>query len=238
MNDLRFSYEPDDGPAPRAGLGLIVLKTDETMEPELRALLPEDGVALYHTRIESAPEVTAETLAKMADKMVEAASLLPETANLKVIAYGCTSGATVIGEDRVEQLVKSVHPDAMVTNPLTALKAKLDDLGARRIALLTPYVPEVTDALREALNDAGFEVVATGSFSEKREEAVTRIPPQTTLSAIEDLAGTCDCDAVFASCTNLRTVPILAEAERRTGKPVISSNSALSWHIMRLAGLS
>ena len=43
-------------------------------------------------------------------------------------------------------------------------------------------------------------------------------------------------DTVFISCTSLRTCRAAARAERRTGKPVTSSNMAMAWHILRLLG--
>ena len=44
------------------------------------------------------------------------------------------------------------------------------------------------------------------------------------------------CDAVFLSCTNLRTLNVIPEIEARIGKPVLSSNQVLAWHLLRLAG--
>ena len=75
------------------------------------------------------------------------AALLPSTTTFKIIAYGCTSAATVIGEQAVTDAVQSVLPKVAVTNPLSAIKAMLASLKARRIALLTPYVPAVSQAL-------------------------------------------------------------------------------------------
>jgi maleate cis-trans isomerase len=42
---------------------------------------------------------------------------------------------------------------------------------------------------------------------------------------------------VFVSCTNLRVASIIETAEARLGKPVTSSNHALAWHLLRLAGI-
>ena len=58
-------------------LGVIVLATDETLEKELRSLVPDTGYILHHTRIPSAPDVTPETLASMADHIPAAMSLFP-----------------------------------------------------------------------------------------------------------------------------------------------------------------
>jgi maleate cis-trans isomerase len=59
------------------------------------------------------------------------------------------------------------------------------------------------------------------------------------LDTVKDLAREVDrpeAEAVFLSCTNLQTVPILAELERELGKPVFSSNVATFWDVMRLMG--
>ena len=55
---------------------------------------------------------------------------------------------------------------------------------------------------------------------------------------IVDVGAGQDCDGVFVSCTNLRVGSIIEEAEKRLSKPVISSNQALAWHMLRLAGIN
>jgi maleate isomerase len=42
---------------------------------------------------------------------------------------------------------------------------------------------------------------------------------------------------VFISCTGLRTFPVVARLEERLGKPVVTSNQALAWDCLRLAGV-
>jgi maleate isomerase len=90
--------------------------------------------------------------------------------------------------------------------------------------------------MRRLLEENGFQVTGFGSFEQQEEQVVSRISQASTLQAILDIGRNSACDAVFASCTNLRTLGLLAEAEQRLGKPVISSNQALAWHLLRLAG--
>ena len=59
----------DDRPT---AIGLIVLETDELIEPEVDQFFGHLKQRVYHTRIASAPDVTPETLAKMADGMARA----------------------------------------------------------------------------------------------------------------------------------------------------------------------
>lgn len=47
----------------------------------------------------------------------------------------------------------------------------------------------------------------------------------------------CHVDAVFISCTGLQAAAVVGEIEAVLGKPVTSSNHALAWHCLRLAGI-
>ena len=46
-----------------------------------------------------------------------------------------------------------------------------------------------------------------------------------------------DADAIFLSCTNLRTIAVLEELERDLGKPVVSAIQASFWDALRLSGV-
>ena len=232
MRVLERAY--DERSADGAVAALIVLQSDEVMEHELRCRLPE-RVRLLHTRVPNATDVTADTLREMERHLPAAARLLPAALRYDVVAYGCTSASTLIGEARVAELVRGVVPGAAVTNPITATKARLEHLGVSRIALLAPYVPEVTRAVIEHLERAGIEVRRAATFDERDDARVARISPRSVLEAMVALGGHDDCDAVFGSCTNLRSLGILDEVERRLGKPALTSNSALAWHVERLA---
>jgi maleate isomerase len=227
----RFGYRSDPSRDESATYGAILLKTDETLEGEFRRLLPASGCVLHHTRIESDAEVTPQTLAAMEERIPGSVGLLPPSARFEAIAYCCTSGATMIGPRRVAELVRTVFPSVRVTDPLTAAMARLRAANARRIALLTPYLPSVTEAMVDAFTAEGFEIAVSGSFYEERESAVVRIAQESVLAAVCELTSQCSVEAAFVSCTNLPTVDILDEARMRTGVDVISSNSALAWHL-------
>lgn len=214
-------------------VGVVVLQTDEVVEDELRYWLTPNTRVL-HTRIPSGEAVTEETLGAMEAALPNALNLLPIEAPISVVAYGCTSGTTVIGEERVTQLVHEKFPKALVTNPLTALKAKLHDLGTKKIALLTPYEQSVSQALYDHLTAHGIDVVSFGTFNEPLDSNVCRIDESSLKNAIKTLHDQTPCDAVFASCTNLRTAAWLDHFATELGTPVVSSNSAMSWHINQL----
>jgi len=234
---IELAHKTDSGLGKRANLGIIVLSSDQTLEYEFRTLLNIEGVTLYHSRIPNEMEITKSSLAKMEADLPVAAALLPESFNFSAIGYGCTSGATIIGEDRVEKAIQRIHPETPCSNPLTACKAALRALGLKRIALLTPYDPAITMEMRDNLLKSGFVIPVTGSFFETDDFIVGRISSDSILSSIEKIGASVECDGVFVSCTNLRVASIIEEAEARLGKPVTSSNHALAWHLLRLSGI-
>ncbi len=243
---MRLAYRTDGGAGSRARLGLIVLHVDETIEDEFRRLLTGlDGTALHVTRVRSGTDLTEQTLNAMATGIPAAAQLLPPEAAPDVIGFACTSGAAVLGPDYIARLIREARPRndpgtfarSAITNPLTAVVAACRTLDIRRLGIVTPYVPRVSATLGTALETSGLTVCSFGSFEVATERRVARISPDSVHEAIIRVGQTSDCDGVFVSCTNLRTLAVLHEAERLLGRPVISSNQALGWHMLRLAGI-
>lgn len=233
---VHFAYDRATDQADRA-IGLIVLQNDETVDLDFRWLVPARDVRLYLSRVRSPTEVTLASLPTMREAIPEAVSLLPRSAGIGVIGYACTSASAVLGEDRVAEIVGAGWPEIFVTNPLSALIAACRALGIRRLGMVSPYLPDVSQRLIERLEAAGIAVPAFGSFGEKDEAVVARIAPTSVREAVLALPGAETCDAVFASCTNLRAAEVAGACEAELGKPVLCSNLVLAWHMMRLAGL-
>ena len=232
-----FPYESGRPVGYNAQLGLIVLQSDETLEYELRKILPEDGVALYTARIPSAQQVSSDSLATMAASLKNTAALLPPELQYKVVGYGCTSGTAVIGAEAVADQVKAGCHTADVTEPLTALISACHEKGVRRLAILSPYVEDVSATLRQRLRNAGIETPQFGSFNESNETAVAHISADSVATGATALFQRGGCEAIFISCTNLQTLDVITEIEKQCNCPVWSSNLVLGWHMLKTAGL-
>ncbi|WP_300653047.1 aspartate/glutamate racemase family protein [Pseudomonas sp.] len=216
-------------------IGLVQLASDFTLENEWRQLLGE-RIELYSTRTPCSPKVTPEGLRALAQGLAQSSAQLVPGLPLDVLAFGCTSGSMLIGEQEVTRLISQSHPGVPVTNPWSAVKAALRGLDARRIAVLTPYIGEVNYPLCQGLEQAGHEVVAFGTFAVLEDAEIPRIPEAAIQQAARELLIGQRVDALFLACTNLRTLGMLAELERSLGLPVISSNQAMFWHALQLAG--
>jgi maleate isomerase len=218
-------------------IGLIVLQSDETLERDMRRLLPQDVECLV-SRVPSATTVTPENLHAMEPELTKAASLLPRGAQCLAVGYGCTSAAAHIGPARIATRIQAGVDTPTVTEPVSALIAACRHLGVRRLGLISPYIASVSDRLRSVLQDAKIEVTHFASFEEPVEERVVRIAPQSVEHAALEIGRRTDCDAIFLSCTNLRTLDVIASVEAKIGKPVFSSNQVLAWHLGLLGGFA
>jgi maleate isomerase len=230
----RPAYPCELATLPEPRFGLVALQSDETVERDLRLLLPAHA-NLMVSRVPSGEEVTPETLAAMEAHLAQAASLFPSGAPFDVIGYGCTSGAAQIGREVVAARIAGAVRTAVVTEPLTGLIDACAHLGLRRLAILSPYVAQVSERLRAVLAAAGIETPLLGSFEIATEAIVVRIAPHSIMAAARDLMRGAAVDGLFLSCTNLRALEIIAPLEAELRCPVLCSNQVLAWHMMRAA---
>ena len=234
---IPLTFTTDEGFGSRARIGLVVLETDQTIEAEAR-MLDLRGVDFYHARIPMEDEVTPTSLTDMEERLPTAAALLPTEFEFDAIGYGCTSAATLIGADGITNGIRRAHPDMACTNPISAAVAAFASLGAARVGVVTPYTADVTAPIVDHFRSAGLDVTAVGSFLEPSDMVVARISPASVADAVRTVAAQADCDAVFVSCTSLRLLANAEALEAEIGKPVVSSNMALFWHLLQLADVT
>ena len=231
-------FETDEGIASRAKIGLIVLATDYTIEHEWRQVFSVvKGVALYQSRIMNDNEITPETLKAMEPRIVRCTEVITPGTQLDVVAYGCTSASMAIGEEKVFEHIRSAQPSAHCTTPITAAFAAFRAFGANRVGVLTPYTADVNKIVAQYITARGFQVPVFGSFNEGLDSTVSRITPHSIEAAVRQIIKQAPVDAIFVSCTSVRLLEACAQLEQSLSIPLTSSNHAMAWHAMRLAGL-
>ncbi len=237
VNRQHMACEVDAGICERARIGLIVLASDHTVEHEFRKIFTMAGVGLYQSRIRNEPHITPETLAAMEDRLTECTDVILPGMPIDVVAFGCTSASMVIGEEKVFERIRAARPETACTTPITAAFAAFRALDVRRIAILTPYRDDINRYMRDYITQRGFQVPVMGSFNVENDNRAARISPDSIRAAALELGRHPEVDALFVSCTSLRLAEVAAEIERELGKPVTSSNHAMAWHCLRLAGI-
>ena len=233
---VTIDWEPEPVAA-RLRFGLVALATDHVSESELHRMLPPDDVDLFATRTRHDGQCDVGSLRAMADGLAASCELLLPGTPLDAIAYGCTSGTVAIGFDRVAATIRSQRPGVAVTTPISGAEAAFRTLGVQRIAMLTPYVDEVNELVADYLEGNGVSVTTLRSFGLDTDIQMSTVPPEAIERAALDL-DTRGAEAVFICCTALRSVSTIAPLEQRLGLPVITSNQAMLWEMLRASGYS
>jgi maleate cis-trans isomerase len=105
-------------------------------------------------------------------------------------------------------------------------------LGAKRVSLASPYAPWLNERLRQYLTAAGFEVLAMQGLDTQNHSAVTA----ERIEALIEEVNRPETQAIFVSCSNFPTLGIIESMERKLGKPIVASNQASMWKMLRLLG--
>ena len=231
MLDIQF----DDGRHHRAKLGFVLLATEQTIEDDAMRLCPP-GLGMHFSRIPIPDSITVESLTTAADGLGEAAALILPDGSLDVISYACTSGSLVVGEDRVFAALRVGQSKAKTTSLITGVIRALTVLNAKKIVIGTPYVYPINDMEVDYLAALGFDVLAIHGLDIEADSDMVRVTPE-FIREFGNAIDRPDADALFISCGALRTLDIVDALESDIGKPVVCSNQAMLWNMLRLAGI-
>ncbi|MDP2120432.1 MAG: aspartate/glutamate racemase family protein [Hoeflea sp.] len=218
-----------------ARFGLIALATDMTSERDLYRQLPQDHVAIHVTRVAYENPTTPDNLRRMTPRLTDAAALLAPLAPLKAICYSCTAASVVIGDAEVTDAIRRAAGPVPVVTPTAAARMAFRALGARRLAILTPYTVATSQPMAEYFAGHGLEIANFECLDLDDDRDMARVSDATIIDAAL-AADRPDAEAFFLSCTGLPAINVIAEIERRTGKPVVTSNQASAWAMARLGG--
>ncbi len=228
--------ELDERPV-RKRIGFIALATDHTSERDFARICDADKVGIYTNRIAFENPTTHESLAQTGPRITQAAAQILPGEDLDVIAYGCTAASIVLGNDTVTRYLHAAKPDTPCVTPSSAAFDAFKTLDVQRISILTPYTADVTDELAHYFAENGPDVVTAACLGLTDDRHMARISEQSiidaAIAAIDPAA-----DALFLSCTALRAAVCAQRIEDQLGKPVITSNQAMIWRCLRLAGLN
>lgn len=225
----------DGGIGPKGRIGFIALANGYVSEHEVAAIVPSEALVVYVSRVASDNVINLSNLRAIESDMTRAAGMILPADRIDVMVYGCTSGTIALGEDRVTEKIRAVRPNVAVTTPITGAVAAFKALNAKRIVLLTPYILEVTAAMRDYVAQRGIHVLDCATFNCTLNSDQQRVSPDAIAEAAIALDHS-DADAIFVCCTALRASGVIERIEDATKKPVVTSNQALAWHAMRLAG--
>lgn len=225
----------DKGRNSRGKIGFVLIPNEQTIEDDMIRHMPP-GVGAYFCRATMPREISTESLAQLRGSLAgTAARILPDD-KLDVIVFACTSGTVAVGEEIACAELQKGAPGARATTLAGAVRKALKAIGAEKIVLGSPYIPELNDNVVRYLGSAGFSVIAAHGMGLKYDTDMIRVSPDYLIDyaqAIDDSQA----DAVLLSCGALRSIDVIDRIEQKLGKPAICSNQAMLWDSLRLAGV-
>ena len=220
----------------RGRIGLITVVSGSSTEAEFNRYVPE-GVAVLTTRIPLGG-ISLEALTEMRSHLDEAASLVIQ-AEVDVIVFACTAGSLVGGLGYDKEIIQALQSrtGVPVTTTSTGVVKALSALGIKKIAVATPYPDAVNQAEKAFLEDSGFEVARIKGLELLEPRLVPQVPPGEMYRLAKEVFSK-DVEGVFISCTGLHVDSIIELVENDLQRPVITSNQAMLWDVLRKIGIN
>lgn len=215
---------------PNGLIGVLTPQANTTVEPELAIMMPP-GFAWINARITS-------NKATIAERLVDYFATLPDQLRQFANApLGCavvaTSGMSYLcgaeAEDRTLSAVSDAAGFPVLTSAISSVDA-LRALGAKRIALVSPYPESLNVHSRAYWTARGFQIGAEADAFEERGlfHPIYGLDGGRALAALERL-GTPDVDAVLMLGTGMVTLEAISRHPFVGRAPVLSCMLATGW---------
>ena len=212
-------------------LGLLIPSSNTTIEHEFNVMRPKE--ATVHAARMRLKTVTVSKLMDM-EREIEAAALKLADAKVNVIGFGCTSGSLVRGLGHDQEIVTRIEKATNIPAVATAgaVVNVLKTLNLSRISVATPYTEEIDSLERRFLEENGLAIQKIKGLGIKDNLKIGEQTPRTVYDLVKEV-DTAWNDGVFVSCTNLKAIEVIGRLEEELKKPVISSNTATLWAMLR-----
>jgi maleate isomerase len=213
-------------------IGILTPHAAGGPEEEFAVMAPAQ-VASRVVRVSGDPPTTPSQLRAFAGSALNQAARTFAVEPVEVIGYASTSTAYALGFDAEAAMLSRLT--ALVGVPVastcsSAVRA-LRLLDVERIALIEPpwFGAELVEMGEAYFQEQGFDVVSSQRAELSQDPG--RIEPadviESTLRSVQD-----DAQAIFIGGNGFRAARAIDALERRSGRPVVTSNQVLLWSLL------
>jgi len=225
-------------------VGLIVPSSNTTMETEIPKMLhsrseeiPNETFTFHSSRMRM-KKVTKEELTKM-DKDSDRCALELSDAQSDALAYACLVAVMAQGpgyhsstEERLAKVAEANGNPAEVVSSAGALVEGIKALGAKKVAIVTPYMKPLTNTVIEYIEAYDIEVVDSISLEVADNLEVGRLDPLNLINIVQDLDVQGADAVVLSACVQMPSLPAIQKVEDQIGLPVLSAATATVYQLL------
>ena len=211
-----------------------MLRARENVEPERFT---------FHSSRMRMKQVTKEELARMDADSERCAAELTD-ARVDVIGYACLVAIMSAGrgyhcqsEMRLRDVTRNEGAEVPVVTSAGALIHGLKTLGAKRIALIAPYVRPLTNLVCDYIRHEGFEVADTVALEIPDNVTVGRRDPMALIDIYKQLNLEGVDTLVLSSCVQMPSLAAIPIVEKEIGLPVVSAAVCTTFQMLQKLGL-
>jgi maleate isomerase len=225
-------------------IGQIVPSSNTTMETEIPAMLSAHSIAhgtrfTFHSSRMRMKTVKKEELAAM-DAESDRCAIELSDARVDVLGYACLVAIMSMGKSyhRVSQqrlygLTAENGAAAPVVTSAGALVEALGVIGAKKIAVVAPYMKPLTQLVIEYIEHEGVKVLDSRALEIPDNIEVGRHDPAKLPSIVAGMDYSNVDAIVLSACVQMPSLPSIAEVEARTGKPVVTAAVATTYAMLK-----
>src|SRR5881392_2640469 len=209
--------------------GVLIPSTNTTVEMECQ-LLP----TIYQAHFGRLMSSVAGSFSPSRDEDIDHQSRLLGTAKVEMVILAQTS-ASLFAEDYDDVVTKRMSTAAGVPaiTSAQAVARAVRALKARRIAIVSPYSETVNARAARYFKDKhGLETVALEGFGATDAYAIGKLGPQNARDAFARIDRP-EIEVFVVPGGNFPTMPSIAAWEREFKKPVVTTNQASFWAMLR-----
>ena len=208
-------------------VGLMVPSSNSVMEMDFhRELL---GQCSVHTARMYLVDTTREAELEMIKRHAPAAAKDLGTVAPDLLVFGSTSAGSLFGAEYDAEVCEELGTlaGAPSIGVLTAVAEQLDLIEGTRLAVITPYVGELTQSVATAAASGDRELIAAAGMGISNNVKLADPTPDDIVDFARSQLADHSFDVLLVSCTNFRALearPLLEEAFQVL---VVTSNCAI-----------
>jgi maleate isomerase len=154
----------------------------------------------------------------------------------------CGTGLSFCGGFGYDQMIiakmKEKNGNIPTTTSSTSVLDAMKKMGIKKVSLAMPYLEDVAQTAIKFFEDNGLEIIKYKWLglptAAKRMDDVSKEEIYHLARDVDDTRS----EAVIISCVNLNAIDLIEPLEHDLMKPVVTSNQATMWNLLRMAGVN